>query len=81
MPGAATMARSPSRKTPGYMAGRFFDRGAEFTRNGDKHGRQGIYAVSFLAKPATYSPWKRAIFSSRAVGWREPSPPASVEAP
>lgn len=36
---------------------------------------------SCAATRATCSPWKRAMVSSRASGWRDPSPPAMVEAP
>jgi hypothetical protein len=40
-----------------------------------------LAAASALAMPATWRPWKRAIFSSFSLGWRAPSVPASVEAP
>ena len=36
---------------------------------------------SFAAISATWRPWKRAPSSSLALGWREPSPAASVVAP
>jgi len=36
---------------------------------------------SFAAMPATWRPWKRAIFSSTSLGMRAPLAPAIVEAP
>src|SRR5690606_8439077 len=38
-------------------------------------------AASFVATSATSRPWKRAPSSSLSLGWRDPSPPAMVEAP
>ena len=39
------------------------------------------HAASFLATPAKCLPWCSASASSCVEGWREPSPPAKVEAP
>ncbi len=47
----------------------------------DHLSRLSCPPTSFLAIVATYSPWNRAMASSLSVGCREPSGPASVEAP